>query len=272
MQIHKHLEDEVIPALETSLEKYSEWWTLKDLSPLRDFIESLPDHCLETYFTPENLINLINDQTFCLNMKEPANADIINTANSPLQTCFKTGHLYAPDLYNLCLPHVNIVTHPTILENLQNTAIEQEIYFDTPCNLLYSDTTAQFWIPNELNQIICNNLKISYTWTELYQLFYHFFTTPSFHILHCDGNIYMINSNSLLASKIKFLRYHRDQITKIVQQLSRYLGKTSTILTVCPKITFPHCKVTDPFVSWLENELFGNNNMFSRSPGQLLFI
>lgn len=261
--ILERLVEDVIPDLTDSLEKYSEWWTLKEHSPLQEFVATLPENSFNKYFTPEALVSLISHQAFKLRLKTPSNGDIILTENSPLEKCFQSKPIYAPELYNLCLPHINIVTHAKTLEQLKNNAVEEDVLLPCGDGFKYLDPTAQFWIPHDFNQIICNNAKICYSWAELIQMFYHFFTTPSDHVLHCHNNsIFKLNSDSAIANKFKFVYYHRDQITTITQQLSRYLGKTSTIVTVCPKIEFPHCKNTDPIVYWLEKELFGSSDAF----------
>lgn len=253
---------EVIPALGRSLENHSEYWTLKDDTPLREYIDSLAHRTLDRFFTPDTLIKLICDQAYRLNLKEPGNHEIIQAENSPLKAIFKKNTLWVPDLYKHCLLHVNIVTERIMLDTLQNNAVGNDLYIEPSQNtVLYKDPTAEFWVPNEINQLICNNRQITYSWPDLHHLFMMFFTKPSSHITPLEGAIYSITPGSFLANKLGFLTYHTGQITMIVQHLSQYLGKTSTILSICPKLKFDQCMSNDSIVFWLENEICSLENM-----------
>jgi hypothetical protein len=268
-----HLMNEVIPALQSSLENHSEYWMLKETSPLREYIASLPHQTLDQYFTPNTLITLIRDQAYRSNLKEPGNSDIIVTENTPLQAIFKRNALWVPELYTHCLPHVIIVNSGTTLDKLRNTGVAQDLYIEPSHGAaLYKDLSAQFWIPNEINQLICQNKKICYSWPELHQLFNKFLTAPSPHVTQLDESIFSINPNSVLAPKLKFSRFHRAQITDIIKRLSRYLGKTSNIMSLCPKITFNHCKPSDPIVYWLENEICSPDVRFDDTNVQMYQI
>lgn len=271
-EYHRHISTEVIPVLARSLENHSEYWTLKDDTPLRAYIDSLVHRTLDRYFTPDMLITLIQDQAYRLNLKEPGNNDIIQAENSPLQAIFNRKTLWVPDLYKHCLPHINIVNNSVMLDKLRNIAVQNELYIEPSQNtVLYKDPSAQFWVPNDINQLVCHNRQITYSWSDLHHLFMIFFATPSSHVTQLEGAIYSINPSSVLAQKLKFKRFHKGQITMIVQNLSQYLGKTSTIMSICPKLTFAQCSPTDPIVYWLENEICALEDM-SETTGRAYLI
>lgn len=257
----QHLIDDIIPALETALEDNNEWWNLKDGSPIKAYFETIPNKLRrpDNFVTPATLIRLIRDQIHLLDLGEEGNNDIIHTENSPLQSCFQSTIIYAPNLYHLCLPHVNIVSHIETREQLKHAAVKNELYIESPATILYQDPTAQFWIPPVFNQIICQNTKISYSWNELHDLFTRFFTTPNTHIMQLDATMIAILPSSGLADYIKFKHLHRNQINLLLQHSAKFLGKTSTMLTLCPKLNFTQCKPTDPVVFWLENLITANN-------------
>lgn len=255
-EMQTYLADQIAPALEASLDNNAEWWTLKENSSLRQLAESVGCLRLNQWFTPSTLITFIQDQSFRLNLHEAGNSSILNLNNSPLETCFKDAVLYVPDLYKHCLPHVNIVTHGNTLENLKHTAVKKEFYVETPSTLLFKDTSAQFWVPNIYNQIICKNKKVSYSWSELYQLFYDFFSHSNEHLDQLNNSLCMIKSTSDLSNHFNFNFLHKDQITPLLKQITKYLGKTSNLRTLCPKLDFNANNTLEPFMLWLENTIY----------------
>lgn len=254
-----YLEQQLCPALEESLENNAEWWTLKERSPLRNYIFSLgSENPLDEYFTPNVLIEFIKDQAYRLSLIDPGNAAIILTDNSPLNTCFKSSIIYIPELYNHLLPHVNVVCHAETLLSLKHNAIKDEIYVETPSSIILQDPLAQFWLPTIFNQIICKNKKITYSWSELHDLFHEFFTSNSNHFVRLDDSACQITPSSPLATFFKFTYFHKNQITALLHHITQYLGTTSNILTFCPKLQFLQWKSSDPFVMWLENMMYRN--------------
>ena len=268
----RYLDTELVPALETTLDK--EYWTLKNGSPLRAYFDALPNHARrpDNYVTPADLISLIRDQFYMLDLCDPGNTDIVHLVDTPFQSCFLTPIVYAPDLYQLCLPHVNIVDHYETLQDLKHKAVKHELSIESPATLLYLDPTAKFWIPPVFNQIVCQNKDISYSWTELCQLFITFFTTPNAHVKRINGSVYAIRPTSELADYLNFEHIDHNQIVILIKHLAKYLGKTSTMLTLCPKLTFTQCKQSDPVVYWLENTIATNNKHGSPRTLDLLLI
>ena len=196
---------------------------------------------------------------YLLDLFEHGNTDIIHLVDTPLQSCFSSSVIYAPDLYHLCLPHVTVLDHHDTLEQLKHKAVKNELFIESPAALLYQDPTAKFWIPPVFNHIICQNKNIIYSWTDLCELFTTFFMTPSQHVRRINSTMYAIQPTSELTDYLQFKHIHHDQIVILIKHLAKYLGKTSTMLTLCPKLTFTQCRLTDPVVFWLENTIATNN-------------
>ena len=266
-----HLTTEVVPALETALESHREIWVLKDGSPLRTYFAAQPNaRQPNATMTPAEWIRLLRDQFYIHNCFEAGNTDILHIMDTPLQSCFPSPILYAPDLYHLCLPHVNIVTDQETRDRLKHTAVKDELYIESPAALLYHDPTAKFWIPPMVNRIMCGNANICYSWQELHYLFTKFFTTPNVHVGRIDTTMYTIHPTSGLADIFKFKTLHLEQIPLLMKHVTKYLGKTSTMITLCPKLKFTQCKVSDSVIAWLENNIAINTQ--HRSPHTLHIV
>ena len=204
-------------------------------------------------------MEILKDHFWIHDLFEPGNGDIVRVGDSPFKQCFQTPTIYVPDLYNLCLPHVNIVQHHETRQQLKHAAVKQELYVEIPASILYQDPSARFWLPPVFNQIICRNSDISYPWEELRRLFTAFFTTPNEHITRLDTAMYAILPTSELADFFHFKHIHHDQVLVLIKHLTKYLGKTSTMLTLCPKLKFTQCKPSDPVIFWIENLIAANH-------------
>jgi hypothetical protein len=255
------LDTHLVPALERSLDNNEEYWSLKDRSPLRAYFDSHPlkSRRPADFFTPANLLEILKDHFWIHDLFEPGNGDIVRVGDSPFKQCFQTPTIYVPDLYNLCLPHVNIVQHHETRQQLKHAAVKQELYVEIPASILYQDPSARFWLPPVFNQIICRNTDISYPWEELRRLFTAFFTAPNEHITRLDTEMYAILPTSELADFFHFKHIHHDQVLVLIKHLTKYLGKTSTMLTLCPKLKFTQCKPSDPVIFWIENLIAANH-------------
>jgi hypothetical protein len=71
--------------------------------------------------------------------------------------------------------------------------------------------------------------------------------------------MYAILPTSELADFFHFKHIHHDQVLVLIKHLTKYLGKTSTMLTLCPKLKFTQCKPSDPVIFWIENLIAANH-------------
>jgi hypothetical protein len=248
------LDKQIIPMLKEYIDKYSEWWSFKIYSPLNELINGR----LDLYFRPEELINIILEEAKNSNCFELGNSEII-VANERLQKCFNTNIIFAPNLYVLCLSHINVLTDASQIETLKNKNINSELWIETPYDILYKDPTAQFWLHPIINQIICGNKQITYSWETICDSVNQFICNSNVHFTRHDKNIFSINTNSPLCNEFRFQYFHKSQIPFILKQITKYLGKKHTLLSLCPEL---HQNESDlSTVYFIEELMFGNNRL-----------
>jgi len=200
-------------------------------------------------------------------MYERGNYDIM-FLNDDLKKCFNTPSIYLPDLYNLCLPHVNMVsdTHSFIL---RNKFINNEFIIDSPLELIYSDPSSKFWVPRHfIHSYMCDNNQIIFTWKEICAKFLKFITNPHSSIIRME-NMFFISNDSIMAKNFNFKQFHKNQIPDILKKMSKFLGKSNTILTLCPDLKFSHIGPNDPVVYWIEEIILQNNNLIPYVPSSI---
>jgi hypothetical protein len=246
------LKNQLIPALKSCVDKYTEWWSFKIFSPLGLYTNGR----LSTYFRPEELINLIISEAEKNHNFESGNSEIILTDEN-LRNSFNTDVIFVPELYALCLPHINILDDPIQIKQLRDKHSAADLWIETPYDILYLDSTAQFWLHPLFNTIIGKNVKMSYSWKELCNMFNVYLSAPNAHFTAINESMYAVNSNSIFANEIRFRYFHKCQIQTILKQLSKYLGKQSTILTLCP--TLKQDDTDEQTAAFIENIMFANN-------------
>jgi hypothetical protein len=248
------LEDQLIPALRYCVDKYSEWWSFKINSPLEKYFNGR----LDFYFRPEELITVLKEMAQTSDCFEPGNSQVI-LPDDELKKCFTGQVIFVPDLYTLCLPHVNMVENPQQLNALRNKSIAHDFWLDTSDTMLYKDPTAKFWVNPIINHIMCFNKEIVYSWKELCYLVTHFISTPNKHFTAQGDDMFLVNSDSVFANEFRFGYFHKSQIPTILKQASKYLGKRTTILTLCPELMLDDTDMET--VAFIEHSLFGNNRL-----------
>lgn len=257
------LNTQLLPILNKKSVEYAQWWTFKPESQLARFLEKSQWN-LNQYFTPSELISLIELIANQNNMFERGNYDII-FLNDDLKLCFDTSSIYLPDLYNLCLLHVNVV-NDTKSFILKNELIKNEIIINSPLDLIYSDPSSKFWIPRQLiNPYICEDNQIIFTWKEICAKFINFITSPHSSIIKME-NMFFISNDSVIAKRFNFKYFHKNQIPDILKKMVKFLGKSNTILTLCPDLKFSHIGPNEPVVYWIEELILENNNLVPYVP------
>lgn len=247
--------------------EYAEWWIFKPDSPLVKFIVK-NELNLNLYFRPEELTSLIEDIASKDNMYDRGNYKIIKL-NENLKECFQTDTIYLPDLHKLCTPHVNIV-NDTQTFILKNELIKNDLFIHPPLDIIYSDPTSQFWIPQELiNPYICENKQSVFTWKELYSKFLYFISSPDDSGVRMENSMYYIGDKSIFAKKFNFKQFHKNQIHDILKKMVRFLGKSTTILTLCPDLKFSHIRTHDPVVYWIEEIIMQYNHLTPYVPSNI---
>jgi hypothetical protein len=261
------LNTQLIPKLNQKTIEYSEWWIFKPESSLADFVlkHQLP---LNLYFRPIELTSLIEEVANKENLYDRGNYDVL-FLNDKLKLCFNTESVYTPDLYNLCLPHINVVNDSKTF-TLKNELIKNELYVDSPLNLIYSDPSSKYWIPRHfIHPYICQDKQIVFNWKELYSKFLKFITSPDNSITQIDNSMFCINDDSVLAKQFSFKYFHKNQIHDILKKMVKFLGKSNTILTLCPDLTFSYIDHNDPIVYWIEEIILKNNNLTPYVPSSI---
>jgi len=253
--------------LNKKIKEYAEWWVFKPDSPLANFIENNP-LSLNPYFRPIELTSLIIHIANKENMFCPGNYDIMFLSQE-LKLCFNMASVYLPELYNLCLPHVNVV-HESKSFILKNEQIKNEIYVDTPLDIVYCDPSSKFWLPRELiNPYICDNHQLIFSWKDLCTKFIKFVTSPDNSITQMENSMFFINDDSIFSRQFNFKQFHKNQIPDILKKIAKFLGKSNTILTLCSDLKFPHIGPHDPVVYWIEELIQKNNNLTPFTPSSI---
>jgi hypothetical protein len=253
------LNTQLIPELSRKNVEYAEWWILKPESSLSNLIQQqrLP---LNLFFRPIELTTLIQDYAHQNDMYIKGNENIL-ILNDELKTCFNTPIVYIPDLYNLCLPHVDVVNESKSFV-IKNKLIHDEMYVDSPTEIIYCDPSSKFWIPRQFfSSGISTNNQFIFSWKELYDNFLSFITKPNAHIKQITNTIFFIDDNSIFADRFNFKYFHINQISLILKQMIKFLGKSNTILTACPDLKFEDINPQDDVVLWMEDIIQNNNNI-----------
>lgn len=234
------IQEQVHPIIKSLLEKYSVWWSFKPLSTLEEYLKDY-NVALPQYFNPEELYNAIVNIAASNGMIEPGNEKII-VADRRMHECFNAWYIYVPDLFKVCLKHVQPVPHDMSL-NLQNDAVYKEIFVEPPENIIYNDSSSLFWLHPDINFAMNKNRAMTYSWNELIMLFENFCLTNRQHFTNLGNSMFQINPMSNLRTLFKFKIFHEKQIEELLKSVTKFLGKTNTVQHCCPKF---NPNISDP--------------------------
>lgn len=229
----EYIENALLPKIGDLLKKYQTWWSFKPDSLLKAYMEEHNVH-LNHHFTPNELCYAIFTICDTNYMYDAGNSQCI-VLDEGLQKCFNQWTIFTPDLQTLCEPHVNVLSYDVCLVS-RNTAIMREFSIDVPESIIYNDPSSLFWIHPELNQLLNNNKKITYSWKEINELFLDFCTSNRNFITVLHDDMFQINSWSILNQMFKMNFFHKSQIPDILKKCTFYLGKTNKLNTSCSKL------------------------------------
>jgi len=254
------LTTQIIPSLQNKIIDYTEWWIFRPESSLAKFIKQ-NQLTLNLFFRPIELTSLIEHEANKENMFDRGNFDVLMLPED-LKLCLNTASVYVPDLYTLCLPHINVVNNYKS-SLLKHDLIKNELYVDSPLDLIYSDPSSKFWIPRQfIHPYICNDEQLIFSWQELCSKFLQFITRPDSSITQMENSLFFIEDNSLFAKQFHFKTFHKNQIPHILKKITKFLGKSNTILTLCPNLKFSETvSPDDPVIYWIEELILKNNNL-----------
>ena len=170
-------------------------------------------------------------------MSYGGNRDIL-LFDEAVSECLGTHVVYTKRLMDICRPHLLCISPAETLE-LQNNNIEKKMSLPVPTGLFTEDSTALFWLhPYFAAMLTKHSPKPLYTWSECCNLFLEFCLHSPDHIRNIDDSLFEINPKSKLNNTLKMTYFHKDQIPNIMEQITRFIYKPSTLLSVCPKLTF----------------------------------
>jgi hypothetical protein len=255
------IQTKVIPELQFLNDKYAEWWIFKPFSTLHKYLRA-EGYQFNSFFCPYEIVQAITNIAEANCMIDPGNSNVI-IPDQKLFECFNTWNVYKRDLYKHCFPHMTIVKDKKT--DLKHENIYSDFYLDSPLDIIYNDPSSLFWIHPTLNYILCNNQKLSYSWKELYDLFSEFISKPNLHIEQKEESIFYINEKSILKNIFKFNQFHVTQISDILKQSTKFLGKTNTLLSLCNTLHFDHIEHEfsnfKTLILFLEVIIVNNNNL-----------
>jgi hypothetical protein len=240
------------------MKTYEEWWIFRPESTLNTYLKE-NNYVMNLYFTPEELVQRVTRMMEKNGTYDHGNSEII-FLNKDLQKIFHTESVFKPNLYSLLLDHVDLATVEKVNE-LRNYNISSEFYINSPVELIYNDPSSLFWIHPLVNTHIYQNRKIVYTWKELQSTFLKFISTPNPHFISSSYNVYTIDPKSILTNLFNFRQFHSSQVFHILQQVTKFLGKSNTIFTLCKQLKFINIPVKNNISAILENVILSNNDL-----------
>ena len=188
-------------------------------------------------------------------MFEVGNSNLI-ILNEELGKCFDSRIINKLDLYKLCIPHINAV-HTQKIEELQENAINSQFYVESLVDIMYEDKSSLFWIHPSINALVYNNAKLSYSWKELCDQFVYF-VKQNKNIERLDELTFYIKPNSCLSNYFRFSHFTLTQIPSILKQLTKFLGKSTNLFTLCENLCLDSSLTTA--INFIENIVQTNNN------------
>jgi hypothetical protein len=254
---------EIIPELSRLIRNYSEYWIFKPSSSLAQYLKA-NDYDLNFYFTPDKLINIIENIAEQNNMVEVGNSNLI-LLNDDMRKCFDSWIIHKPDLYHLCLPHIYTVNTKKV-EELQRNTITCEFYVDSFTDIIYEDPTSLFWIHPVINSVVFNMKKLTYSWKELCEVFLDFTTSQNSHIKQLNKSMFYVKPDSPLAHQFQFKHFDKSQIPLILKQITKFLGKSNNLLSLCDNLCFSYNSPLTKVSNFIEDIIQINNNLMPHIP------
>jgi hypothetical protein len=247
---------QLIPKLKEKTSEYKEWWIFKPNSPLSAYI-SKNGYMFTLYFRPTELIQALKSIASYKDMYAHGNNDVI-ILDEELQECFNTTSIYLPKLFSFCLCHVNIV-NSNKCNQLKNELIKKELYINPPVNIILNDPTSKFWIPPQfVSAYNEQKKKNSYPWKELTRVFFKHISKIENGVTPLNNSMFQILSNCAFADNLSFTFFHADQVPVILKQITKFLGKSNTILTLCSDLHFCDISLHDTVIFWIEEMITKN--------------
>jgi hypothetical protein len=257
----KFIDQALIPEIQNLSNKYSIWWTFKQTSSLKNYLEER-GYSMNKYFTPEELVNVLRDVFKSNNLEEIGNNQIIILDND-LQILFNSWILHLPNLTNYFLAHVEMVPYDISLK-LQNKHMGLDFFVKSPMNIIYNDPTSQFYLHPIVNFMMIKNKQITFNWEELLNFFINFCTSNSTLFTPLGEDFYGVNANSPLGYIFKFKYFHISQCEDILKSLTKFLGRTNSLKDVCNHLPFnDYFILPDGNVLTFIDDVINNNHNIS---------
>ncbi len=198
-------------------------------------------------------------------MNSDGNTDIL-VLDDELANCFGTSVVYKKNILDHCRPHIFCVMS-TETGEIKKKTIETMLRIDVPTELITKDPSSLFWLqPFFASLIAKTHGGPLYTWNECFELFLQFSLHTPEHIINIDENMFEINPTSHLTNLFKFKYFHKDQIPIILQQITRFIYKPTTLLSLCPNLTFDELSSQDPIFSYIEHKIKAHSRLIPFTP------
>lgn len=248
----------ILPQIILLKKNYSTWGSFKENSLLNRYLIE-KGYTLDTYFTPSELTETVIQCIKNQNMTEPGNSKIF-LLDAVLQKIFSSNVYFKDDFEKEILSHVNIIPEPLSLE-LTNNYIHEHLYIHVHDeNIIFEDPSSVLWIEPNLNAIINNSSRVTFSFQEIISLFKNYIVN------HCQrfNNIVIIKQNSPLKSIFPFSYFHASQVEDILKKHIQFLGRQKTFYSVCPTLDFPTLRNKKNFVKWFEDLISHNPDYLPR--------
>ena len=260
----KFINNELLPELEKLESKYAVWWSFKPNSTLKKYLEE-HQYYLTKYFTPSDLIDIVTD--VLSNMTLAGNSDIIEL-NDELQIVFDSWVIYLPNLLQEHLMSHIVIAPLEISIQLTNENIANNLYIESPYDILYKDPSSVFWINPIVDFLINKSTGNIYSWKQILNTFTDFCTSNNEFFTRHSDYIISVNENTPLTKLFHFQYFHITQIETILRQITKFLGRQNGIFQSCAYLTYNYLFHTVNSTSKYTNvftfidDIINNNNAY----------
>lgn len=233
----EYLQHNVLPVALDLQSKYAEWWSFQPGSSLKTYLEE-NNVFLDDYFIPGALFDAVQHIVYDKKMIDPGNSQLIHVNDPMLRQCFgNVESFYKSELKNLVKTHITVLSDNLLCHQLQKNIIKQEIYIETPKDLIYCNPFSKFWVAPELNYLLNKtNQHQTYSWSQLCLMFFDFCLNNDQHVRSVQKDQFKICSNSMLNTLFNFKEFNRYQIPTILEHCTLFLGQTKNLQTCCPML------------------------------------
>ena len=263
-EYQRFLKDHLLSLLKELSNKSTEWCSFKTETLLESYLNRR-GYYFEKYFRPIELYNALDTCIENEFMLEPGNDDII-LLNKELEICFDTNVIIKSELQSLISTYVNNIISLQVIP-LQNNYIHSNLVITTPLNIIYNDGSSRFWLHPTINRLL-NKKKIIYSWSELVKLFELDICNNKTHVRKLNSSLFSINPLSPLTKLFAFKYFHKNQIETILKQITTFLGRSNSLLTICPNLKFPLLSKHDKVIVFIEQHINNSDrllNIFNNS-------